>query len=248
VRLPVSIIVPTRNEERAVAACVERIFAACPDSEVLVVDGGRDATEQALAPLRARFPALRYLRNHDDRGKGHAVSVGIAASRHDLLAQIDADLQFLPEDLPRLLAPLIEGRADLALGTRFASGSRRRPGSVPGLRGLGNLAMSALASALTGQRMTDVLAGMKAWRRSVTASFDWQSDGFSYEVELPIKALRRGFRVVDVPVTTEPRRTGESSVRVVRTAARLGADMLRFRLAPLGGGPAKAKAKATTRK
>lgn len=218
-------------------ACVERIFAACPQGEVLVVDGGSDGTEQVLAPLQARWPGLRYLRNRQDRGKGHAVAVGIGASSFDLLAQIDADLQFLPEELPLLLAPLHEGRADLVLGTRFAADSIRRAGSVPGLRGIGNRAMSGLASALTGQRMTDVLAGMKAWRRAVTDSFDWQSDGFSYEVELPIKALRRGFRVVDVPVTTDPRRSGQSSVRVLRTAARLCADMLRFRLAPLARRP-----------
>jgi len=187
-----------------------------------------------LAPLLRRWPGLRYVRNRPDRGKGHAVSVGIRESRHDVLAQIDADLQFLPEELPRLLAPILEGRADMALGSRFVSGSARREGSVPGLRGPGNRAMSGFASALCGRRMTDVLAGMKAWRREVTASFDWTSDGYSYEVELPIKALRRGFRVVDVPITSDPRRTGQSSVRVVRTAARLCADMVRFRLWPLG--------------
>ena len=68
----------------------------------------------------------------------------------------------------------------------------------------------------------EALAGMKAWRREVTEAFALRSDGYSYEVELPIKALRRGFRVIEVPITTEPRRAGESSVRVVRTALRLG--------------------------
>lgn len=213
--------------------CVERIFAACPLAEVLVVDGGDDGTERALAPLTALHPGLRYLRNRPDRGKGHAVAVGIRHSRFDVLVEIDADLQFLPEEIPRLVAPLLEGRADLTLGSRFAPTSTRGPGSVPGARGLGNLAISAMASALGGQRMTDVLAGMKAWRRDVTTSFRWVSDGFSYEVELPLKALRGGFRVLDVPITTEARRTGQSAVPVLRTGARLCADMLRFRFFPM---------------
>ena len=73
---------------------------------------------------------------------------------------------------------------------------------------------------------------MKAWRREVTDRFRWQSDGFSYEAELPIKAVRLGFRVVDVPVTTEERRAGRSSVHVVRTGLGLARDILRFRFRP----------------
>lgn len=225
----VSIIVPTRNEAQVVGSCVERIFAACPQAEVLVVDGGDDDTEAVLAPHGRRWPRLRYLRNRPDRGKGHAVAVGVRESRGDLLAELDADLQFHPEELPRLLEPLRADRADLVLASRFLSTSTRAPGSVPGARGMGNRAISALASGLCGHWMSDVLAGMKAWRRAVTSSFTWESDGFSYEVELPIKALRRGFRVVEIPVTTEPRRTGSSSVRVLRTGAALVADMLWFR-------------------
>lgn len=228
-----SIIVPTRNEAASIVGCVERVLAACPGAEVLVVDGGNDATEAALAPLGRARSELRYVRNVGDRGKGHAVAVGIAHSRGRLLAQIDADLQFLPEELPRLVAPLSAGGADMVLGSRFSPGAVRRRGSVPGARDLGNRAVSACASLLCRTRFTDVLAGMKAWRREVTEAFTLQSDGFSYEVELPIKALRRGFRVVEVPITTEPRRAGESSVRVVRTGLRLGVDMLRFRVLPL---------------
>ena len=234
----VSIIVPTRNEGAVIVRCIERVCAACPSAEVLVIDGGTDDTAAALAPLLARWPRLRYIANRPDLGKGHAVSVGVRASQGALLAAFDADLQFLPEELPRLLAPLLEDRADLVLGSRFMAGAHRADGSVTGLRGLGNVGFSRFASWLSGQRLSDVLAGVKAWRRQVTDSFAWTSMGFSYEAELPLKALRRGFRVIDVPVTTEPRRSGASSVRVVRTAARLCADMVRFQWFPLGPPPA----------
>lgn len=196
------------------------------------MDGGADATGQVVAALAPVDPAIRYIRNRCDRGKGHAVAVGIGASRGAVLAQIDADLQFLPEELPRLLAPILDQRADLSLGSRFAVGSVRGPGSVPRARAAGNVAISAFASTLCGHRFSDLLAGMKAWRREVTRAFHWQSDGFSYEAELPIKAVRLGFRVVDVPVTTEERQAGESSVAVLRTGLRLARDIVRFRLFP----------------
>lgn len=223
---------PARNEAGSIRACVERTRRACPDAEVLIVDGGRDATGDIVGAMARADPNVRYLRNHGDRGKGHAVAVGIEAAGGDVLAQIDGDLQFLPEELPRLLAPILDRRADVALGSRFMPGAARAPGSVPGARGAGNRALSAWASVVSGHRFSDLLAGMKAWRREVTRAFRWQSDGFSYEAELPIKAVRLGFRVVDVPVSTEERRAGESSVRVLRTGLRLARDIARFRVLP----------------
>lgn len=208
-------------------------MAACPDAEILVVDGGSDGTGAVVADVAARHPNVRYLPNRGDRGKGHAVAVGIAASHGALLAQIDGDLQFLPEELPSLLAPIVDDRADVTLGSRFMTGAVRGRDSVPGPRGAGNRLVSAFASAVAGHPFSDLLAGMKAWRRDVTAAFAWQSDGFSYEAELPIKAVRLGFRVRDVPISTAARTTGRSSVRVVRTGARLARDIVRFRLARL---------------
>lgn len=237
----VSVIVPCFNEGRSIAECVRRIAgSALPDVEVLVVDGGSDDTEQAVAAVAAQLEAaaggtsrpartIRYVRNHDDRGKGHAVRRGIAEARGAVMAQIDADLQFLPEELPRLVAPVVEGRADVALGSRFMDGSAVR-GGVTAARGAGNRAVSLYVSALFGQRMTDVLAGMKAWSRHAAEVIDLGSDNFSYEIEIPARALRAGLRVVDVPISAEERRAGESHVAVVRVGLRLLADGLRFRL------------------
>ena len=81
------------------------------------------------------------------------------------MAQIDADIQFLPEELPQLIAPIQEGRADVALGSRFMPAAVRRPGSAPLFRSLGNKTASGYASLLFWHRMTDVQAGMKAWTR-----------------------------------------------------------------------------------
>jgi glycosyltransferase involved in cell wall biosynthesis len=175
------------------------------------------------------IPGVRYVRNDHDRGKGHAIRVGCAHARAPVTAQIDADLQFLPEELPELVAPIERGEADVTLGTRFAPSSTRRPGSAPLFRSLGNRAASAYASLLFGQRMTDVQAGMKAWTTRAMELIAFESDGYSYEVEIPARALLAGLRVVEVPISTDPRAGGTTKVNVLLDGARLAWDMSRFR-------------------
>jgi len=230
-KLELSVIVAAFNEQDTIENCVRQIFEVYPQQcELLVVDGGTDGTEQVVQGLAGEFPALRYVRNHNDRGKGHAIRTGIAEARADVMAQIDADLQFLPSDLPQLVAPIKENRADVTLGTRFATGSVRLPGSTPTFRRWGNKFASFYASLLYWHRMTDVQAGMKAWTRQAAELIDLQSDNYSYEVEIPIKALRSKLRVVEVPITTDARQGGETCVNVVFDGVALLRDITCFRL------------------
>ncbi|MDP7019505.1 MAG: glycosyltransferase family 2 protein, partial [Pirellulaceae bacterium] len=159
-----SVIIAAFNEEATIEECVRRVFAVYPsDCEVLVVDGGSDKTGRIVNDLTGEFGDLRYIYNENDRGKGHAIKTGIAASQTDAMAQIDADIQFLPEELPLLFDPIHNDRADVVLGSRFMRRAVRRPGSTPFFRSLGNKTASGYASALYWHRMTDVQAGMKAW-------------------------------------------------------------------------------------
>lgn len=228
---PLSVIVAAFNEQDTIENCVRQIFEVYPrDCEILVVDGGTDNTQKVVEGLVSEYSELRYIRNHDDRGKGHAIRTGIAEATADVMAQIDADLQFLPTDLPQLVAPIEEDRADVTLGTRFAAGSVRRPGSTPMFRRWGNKFASGYASWLYWHRMTDVQAGMKAWTRRAAELIDLKSNNYSYEVEIPIKALRKGLRVVDVPITTDARQGGETCVNVVFDGIALLRDITCFRL------------------
>jgi dolichol-phosphate mannosyltransferase len=226
-----SVIVATFNEQATIEPCVRRIAAVFPRiCEILVVDGGSDRTGEIVSGLCSEIPELRYIRNENDRGKGHATKVGLAAARGEIMIEIDADLQFLPEELPRLIDPIRSGRADVALGSRFMPGSKRRPGSTPWLRTFGNTTTSLYASVLFRHRMTDVLAGMTAWNRLTVETFPLRSDNYSYEVELPVKAVRHGLRVVDVPVTTDARKGGQSNVSVIVDGLVILWDITRFRL------------------
>ena len=229
--MQLSILIATFDEEHVIESCLRRVAAVYPTgAEILVVDGGRDRTREIVTGLAGELP-VRYVRNVDDRGKGHAIRTGCAAAEGDVIAQLDADLQFLPEELPRLVAPIVEDRADVTLGTRFARGSVRRPGSTPRLRTFGNKLASAYASLLFGHRMTDVQAGIKAWSRTAMRRLGpLTSDGYAYEVEIPVRALRAGLRVLDVPITTEARAGGETKVNVVLDGIPLLLSITRFRL------------------
>lgn len=220
----------TLNEEASIDPCLRRILPFVEDGEILVVDGGRDRTGLIVQALAKEFPQIRYIRNENDRGKGHAVHVGIAAARADVLLQIDADLQFLPEEIPRLVQPIIDDQADLVLGSRFMPGSVCRPGSTTPLRSFGNWTTSLYASFLCAHRMTDVLAGMKAWRRGVIETIALRCENCSYDAELPLKTVLHGFRVLDVPVTTDARFGGHSAIHVVRDGMKILTDMTLMRL------------------
>jgi len=227
----VTVLIATFDEEENIEACVRRVAAVeLGDREILVVDGGHDRTGEIVRALSRALP-VRYVRNEGDRGKGHAIRTGCAEAAGEVIAQIDADLQFLPEELPRLIAPILAGRADVVLGSRFARTSVRRPGSTPLLRTLGNKLASGYASILFGHRMTDVQAGMKAWsRRAMERLGPLTSDDYAYEVEIPARALRAGLRVIDVPITTDARAAGETKVNVVLDGIPLLASISRFRL------------------
>lgn len=226
-----TVLVTTFNEEGCISNCLRRIFEVYPtDTELLVVDGGFDRTGEIVRELAHDIPSIRYVRNDNDRGKGHAVQTGITAASGDLIAQIDADLQFLPEELPLLFAPLEAGTADVVLGSRFLPQSVRRPGSTPALRTFGNHVTSGLASLLVGHRMSDILAGMKAWTREAGRSIPLRCLHCSYDAEIAVKAVMQGLRVVDVPITTDARQAGQSQIHVARDGLVILRDILLFRL------------------
>jgi dolichol-phosphate mannosyltransferase len=223
------VIVPTRNEQDSIEALLKRLRLSLPEAEVIVVDGGSDHTGDKVRALQHEWPELRYFENRDDRGKGHAVRMGVKLATQNFIAQLDSDLQFYPEDLPSMLAMLRDQDLDFVCGSRFAKNSYRQAGSVPGLRDFGNRAFSLYTSAITRQRFTDVLAGIKVWKRQVTESFEIESEDFCYEVELPIKALRFGYRVGDFSVRTNAREFGASSVNVLKTSLALLIRIPKFR-------------------
>ena len=207
-----TVIISTFNEEGTIVPCLERIAAVAPEAEVLIVHGGRDRTA-AVASEYARTHdglRLRVLENYGDSGKGHAIKVGISLASHPLQLQFDADLQFAPEDILAMLAPLREGRADVVVGSRFMKGADRSGYAFSFFRDVGNTILNRFISIMAGTEISDVTTGMKAWTREAIWEIRFKDNRFVYEMEIVMRAARKGLRIVQIPVKYSSRQGGHS--------------------------------------
>lgn len=193
----VSVLIPARDEEERVAATV-RAAATLPGVvEVVVVD---DASRDATA-ARARAAGARVLRASRHLGKAGAVRLGWPATRGEVVLLLDADLGATASRAAPLLAPVLAGEADMTIGTLPARPGRAGFGLVVGLARWG-------VRRGTGRRLHAPLSGQRAVRRTVLAAVPCWGRGWGLEVALDLAALRAGFRVLEVPVDLDHRRTG----------------------------------------
>jgi glycosyltransferase involved in cell wall biosynthesis len=185
----VSVIIPAYNVESSVAQVVTR----CNDDyEVIVVDDGSgDGTYEAATSTRATV-----LSHQQNQGKGRAMRTGSVAASGDILVFIDADLQHLPEDIPRLVAPIEDGRADLTIGSRIR-GPRSK---MPLLRRCSNTITSGMLRLRTRKNISDSQSGFRAIRKEAFDRLPLNSDRFAIETEMLICAARHKLRIEEVPV------------------------------------------------
>jgi glycosyltransferase involved in cell wall biosynthesis len=203
----VSVIVPAFNEERTLVEVIRRVRATGAVHEIVAVDdGSTDRSADVLSSLVHDAGAPLTVVRHDvNRGKGAAVRTGLARITGDVVVVQDADLELDPAEFAKLFAPILEDRADVVFGVRFASGR----GTTPWLAYLGNKAFTWLASVLFLRRLNDVLTGYRAMRATVAREVEPRSDGFGMDAEQGCRAIRNGWRVAQVPVTYTPRSKGQ---------------------------------------
>ncbi len=220
----VSAVIPAHDEEGTIAEVVEATRAALPaDAEVLVVDdGSADGTAEAAA--RA---GVRVVRLWPNQGKGVALRRGIAEARHDLLLFIDADGQDDPAEIPLLLRALEPGVA-MVLGSRFLG--TLRDGSITPSHRVGNRALTGVFNLLYGSRLTDTQAGFRVVRRDALDLPRLRAVRYEIETELTLHVLRRGGKVVEVPVTRSARPHGASGFATAYDGVRVLAKMVAGRV------------------
>ena len=219
----VSIIVPVYNESATVAAVVDRLLTIDlpADREIIVVnDGSSDGTRGILDGLEGT-PHLTIVHVSPNRGKGHAIRVGIKAATGDVVAVQDADLELDPAQLATLVAPILAGHVDVVYGSRFLAGTP----NAPRVTLLANRALTALTNVLFGSALTDMETCYKIMRTSVARSLTLTADRFDIEPEITARLLTGGHRIAELPVTFTPRsraagkkigwRDGVTAVRVL---------------------------------
>jgi glycosyltransferase involved in cell wall biosynthesis len=201
-----SVVVPVYNERVTVGEVIRRIRAVeVPlDVEIIAVDdGSSDGTDKVLAALADS--TVRVLTHPVNQGKGAAVRTGMAAARGDLLLIQDADLEYDPQDWPRLLEPILRGKARVVYGSRFTG---ERKNMMP-LHWIGNRFLSLVTNLLYSSTMSDMETCYKLFDRKVLEGLTIESDKFDFEPEITAKILRRGFRIYEVPISYAGRETSE---------------------------------------
>ena len=146
-------------------------------------------------------PELRIVHARSNRGKGHAIRLGIAAAAGDVIAIQDADLELDPSQLAELVRPILAGETDVVYGSRFLAGTP----SAPAMTILANRALTGLTNLLYGSSLTDMETCYKIMRTSVARSLELTADRFDIEPEITVRLLTAGHRIVERPVTFTPR-------------------------------------------
>ncbi|MCX6032060.1 MAG: glycosyltransferase family 2 protein [Chloroflexi bacterium] len=199
-----TVIIPALNEAGNIGRLVAEVLATAA-VDVIVADNG--STDATAAEARAGGATVVA---EPRRGYGYACAAGVAAAGDaDILAFLDGDYSFLPAELPRLLAPILAGEADLVLGSRPAGHIAR--GAMPPHQRFGNWLVARLMNRLYGLTLTD-LGPYRAIRRSLLAQLDMQEMTYGWPTEMIVKAARQGARIVEVPVSYHSRRAGRSKV------------------------------------
>jgi len=197
-----SLVVPCFNESATLERCVARILAiASPalELEILIVDdASRDDSLAIARSLAARHPEIRVLAHERNRGKGAALRTGFEHVRGDFVAVQDADLEYDPNDLVGLIAPLEDGRADAVLGSRYRAEGMRRVRQF--WHTAGNRFLTFVSNLFTDLELTDLETCYKVFRRDVIQSIPIEEDRFGFEPEIVAKMAGRRLRIFEAAI------------------------------------------------
>lgn len=197
--MKLSVLIPVYDEEAGVAEAIRRVAATPVDKEIIVVDDcSRDRTPEILAALQSEIPTLRVIRHPVNRGKGAAVRTAMEAATGDCLIIQDADLEYDPADIPRLLQPVTEGQAKVVYGVRSFAGQKL-------LLRLGNQFLTWLTNRLYGLQLHDMETCYKLMKAEVARGLDIECNRFDLEPEITAKIARRGYPICEVPISYKPR-------------------------------------------
>lgn len=190
-----TVVIPVFNEHKTILEVIQAVLDTPFDKEVVVVDdGSTDGTREALATVTD--PRVRVLLHEKNQGKGAALRTAFKEAKGELVLIQDADLEYHPSDFEVLLRPMLLGRADVVYGSRFKGSGR----AFMFLHYVANRSLTLLTNILYNSILSDMETGYKVFRREFLQSIEIKSNRFNFEPEITAKVLKRGARLVEVPI------------------------------------------------
>jgi len=204
-----SIIIPVYNEELTIGNVIDRTKAAIQDTrlknEIIVVDD--KSFDKSLEAAKKRSAKIYTLKEH--LGKGYALRAGFAKAKGDIIITIDSDGSHKPEELPEVLGPVLQDKADLVIGSRYLN---HKKVAARKLNAFGVQIFNNFIRLLTGVAITDSQSGYRAMKRQVLKSQNLKSGEYEIESEMLVKTAKKKFRIAEVPISFEQRTYGRSGV------------------------------------
>ena len=209
----VSIVIPVYNEVNTLEEIVRRVRSVDLSQRtghslerelVMVDDGSQDGSRDLLAELEARHDDVRVVLHDVNQGKGAALRTGFASVTGDIVIIQDADLEYDPNEYPKLLEPILDGRADVVYGSRFAGGEGHRV--LYFWHMVGNRFLTLLSNMATNLNLTDMETCYKVFRREVIQDIEIEESRFGFEPEITAKVAKQsGVRLYEVGITYDGR-------------------------------------------
>lgn len=200
--LAVSVVIPCYNERETIVEIVRRVQMVGVHHEIIIVDDFSTDGTRDLLLLLDNEPDIRVLFHGYNRGKGAALRTGFSAADGEVVMIQDADLEYNPNDLPRLLAPIERGEADVVYGSRFLENAHQDPSRM---HRFGNWLLTAASNAATGQKLTDMETCYKVFRREVIEQINIEQKRFGFEPEITAKVSKLGYKILELPIGYDSR-------------------------------------------
>ena len=195
--MKLSVIIPVYNEVGTIHEIIERVKQAPYEKEIIVVDDcSTDGTRDLLREKEA--DGVTVLFHEPNQGKGAAVRTAIPHISGDIAIIQDADLEYHPSEYPRLIAPIVEGNADVVYGSRFLGGSHR---VLFFWHAVGNKIITTLSNMLTDLNLSDMETGYKVFRTEVLKRIKIESNRFGFEPEITAKIAKLGCHIFEIPIS-----------------------------------------------
>jgi glycosyltransferase involved in cell wall biosynthesis len=193
-----SVVIAAYNEVRTIEQLIAAVQAVDIEKEIIAVDDySSDGTRDRLKEIaRTQGPGVRVLYHDRNQGKGAALRTGLSAARGTYVVIQDADLEYHPSEYPKLLRPLVEGRADVVYGSRFSGSNEHRV--LYFWHAMGNRLLTLVSNMFTNLNLTDMETGYKAFRRDVICNIEIEENRFGFEPEITAKVAR--FRLNGAPL------------------------------------------------